>query len=110
MGPHADFSLQKVGIFELNRIPENYHAYVEQASYSPSNVVDGIGNSPDKILQTRLLSYADAHRCRVGVNYGQLPANRSPLGQSNYQCDGRTAFGNNGGSGVNHSPTRLGPH
>ena len=31
-------------------------------------VVPGIGHSPDKMLQARIFSYADAHRYRVGVN------------------------------------------
>ncbi|MBC6611461.1 catalase [Hymenobacter sp. BT507] len=106
--PHADFPLQEVGIFELNRMPENYHAFVEQAAYSPSNVVDGIGFSPDKMLQTRLLSYADAHRYRVGVNYEFLPANApKAASHNNYHRDGAMALGNNGGSGPNYFPNSF---
>jgi len=86
--PHADFPLIEVGTLELNRNPENYHAEVEQSSFSPSALVPGIGPSPDKMLQARLMSYSDAHRYRVGGNYHQLPVNkpRCPLG--NYQRDG----------------------
>lgn len=66
--PHKDFPLQDVGILELNRNPENYFADVEQAAFNPINTVDGIGFSPDKMLQGRLFSYGDAQRYRLGVN------------------------------------------
>jgi catalase len=106
--PHADYPLQEVGVLELNAIPVNYHAFVEQAAYTPANIVDGMGFSPDKMLQTRILSYPDAHRYRIGVNYDQLPANRNPYATSNYQRDGHMAFGNNGGPGVNYYPNSFG--
>jgi catalase len=60
--PHNDYPLIEVGILELNRNPENYFAEVEQAALSPANVVPGVGHSPDKVLQARVFSYADAHR------------------------------------------------
>lgn len=70
---HADYPLIEVGELELNANPENYFAEVEQASFSPANVPPGIGHSPDKMLQFRIFSYADAHRYRLGVNYESLP-------------------------------------
>src|SRR5271168_4522301 len=48
--PHADYPLIDVGILELNRNPENYFSQVEQAAFSPANIVPGIGHSPDKML------------------------------------------------------------
>jgi catalase len=54
--PKADFPLIEVGFFELNRNPENFFAEVEQAAFSPANIVPGIGFSPDKMLQARLFS------------------------------------------------------
>src|SRR3990172_7828401 len=75
--PHKDYPLIDVGIMELNRNPENYFAEVEQAAFEPSNLIPGIGASPDKMLQARLLSYADAHRYRIGVNYAALPVNKA---------------------------------
>ncbi|MHC4550465.1 MAG: catalase [Planctomycetota bacterium] len=86
--PHGDFPLYEVGTLELNRNPENYHAEVEQSSFSPSALVPGIAPSPDKMLQARLMSYADAHRYRVGNNYHQLPVNRPKCPVMNYQRDG----------------------
>src|SRR5690625_5058922 len=70
-----DFPLIPVGEFELNRNPENYFQDVEQAAFNPTNIVPGIGFSPDKMLQGRLFSYGDAQRYRLGVNHFQIPVN-----------------------------------
>jgi catalase len=63
------------GVFELNRNPDNYHAEVEQAAFSPANAVPGMGYSPDKMLQGRLFAYHDAQLYRVGTNHQHLPVN-----------------------------------
>ncbi|TFV91583.1 catalase, partial [Oxalobacteraceae bacterium OM1] len=73
--PYADYPLIEVGVLELNRNPENYFAEVEQAAFTPANVVPGIGFSPDRMLQGRLFSYGDAQRYRLGVNHHQIPVN-----------------------------------
>jgi catalase len=73
--PVEDYPLIEVGEWELNRNPDNYHAEVEQAAFTPANVVPGIGFSPDKMLQGRLFSYGDAQRYRLGVNHHQIPVN-----------------------------------
>ena len=75
--PHGDFPLIEVGVVELNRNPDNYFAEVEQAVFSPANQVPGISHSPDKVLQFRIFAYADAHRHRLGDEYGTLPVNRA---------------------------------
>ncbi len=67
--PHGDYPLIDVGEMELNRNPDNYFAEVELAAFAPSNIVPGIGFSPDKMLQARIFSYADAHRYRLGTHY-----------------------------------------
>ncbi len=69
----SDYPLIEVGEFELNRNPENFFQDVEQSAFAPSNLVPGIGASPDKMLQARLFNYADAQRHRLGVNYHQIP-------------------------------------
>ena len=101
--PHAAFPLIEVGILELNRNPKNYFAEVEQASFSPSATVPGINWSPDKMLQARLMSYADAHRYRVGNNYQQLPVNRPRCPVMHYQRDGVMSLGQ-GGSATHYFP------
>jgi len=96
-----------VGIMELNRVPENYFRDVEQSAFNPAHVIDGIGYSPDKMLQGRLLSYPDAHRYRLGVNYEQIPVNRCPYTVANYQRDGFMQVDNNGGANPNYRPNSF---
>ena len=99
-----EFPLIEVGMVELNRNPQNYFAEVEQAAFAPSNVVPGIGLSPDRMLQGRVFAYADAHRYRVGTNHQQLPVNAPRCPVHNYQRDGAMRFDGNGGSAPNYEP------
>jgi catalase len=90
--PHADYPPIDLGILELNRNPENYFAEIEQAAFSPSNIVPGIGFSPDKMLQARVFSYADAHRYRLGTHYEMLPVNAAKCPVHHYHKDGPMRF------------------
>ena len=105
--PHGDFPLIDVGVMELNENPDNYFAHVEQAAFAPAHVVDGIGYSPDKMLQGRLLSYPDAHRYRLGANYEQIPVNKCPYLVANYQRDGSMRVDGNGGNAPNYFPNSF---
>jgi catalase len=105
--PHADYPLIDVGEIELNRNPYNYFQDVEQAAFSPSRIVDGIGFSPDKMLQGRLLSYPDAQRYRLGANFEQIPVNRCPFATNNYHRDGQMRVDGNGGSNPNYYPNSF---
>ncbi len=93
--PHGDYPLVPVGHVELNRNAENYFAEIEQAAFSPSNVVPGISWSPDKMLQARIFSYADAHRHRLGTHYEALPVNAPKCPFHNYNKDGAMRFFDN---------------
>ncbi|BDY03496.1 catalase [Ferrimonas sp. YFM] len=113
--PHKDYPLIEVGILELNRNPQNYFNEVEQAAFAPSNLVPGVGASPDKMLQARLFAYADAQRYRVGANYNQLPVNCPHAAQANhYQRAGAMAgtgcpyHGDAKESGVSYGPNSQG--
>lgn len=90
--PHKDYPVIDVGILELNRNPDNYFAEVEQAAFAPSNIVPGISFSPDKMLQARVFSYADAHRHRIGTHYEMLPINRPKHPAVTYHRDGAMRF------------------
>ncbi|MDG5767558.1 catalase [Balneolales bacterium ANBcel1] len=90
--PHGDYPLIDVGVMELNRNADNYFTDIENAAYSPSNVVPGIGFSPDKMLQARIFSYADAHRYRLGTHYEALPVNRPKSEVNHYHKDGTMRF------------------
>jgi catalase len=92
---------------ELNEIPKNYFAHVEQSTFSPSNLIDGISFSPDKMLQGRLFSYPDAHRYRVGVNAHQLEVNRCPFATHNYQRDGFMADSRDYEDAPNYHPNSF---
>ncbi len=105
--PHASFPLIDVGVIELNENPNNYFAHVEQSAFAPSNLVDGIGFSPDKMLQGRILAYPDAHRYRIGVNYDALPVNKCPYMVNNYHRDGSMRFDDNGGNSPNYFPNSF---
>jgi catalase len=90
--PHADYPLIEVGRMTLDRNPTDYHSEIEQLAVEPSNLVPGIGPSPDKMLLGRLFSYPDAHRARIGANYNQLPVN-APLSPVNsYSKDGAMRY------------------
>ncbi|MFO8183785.1 MAG: catalase [Candidatus Aegiribacteria sp.] len=107
--PHGDFPVMPLGRMVLNRNPENYFADVEQAAFSPGNLVPGMGPSFDKMFQARIFAYPDTHRHRLGSNYHLIPVNR-PKGMetANYQRDGAMRVDDNGGSGPNYWPNSFG--
>jgi catalase len=102
--PHAEFPVIDVGVMELNRNPENYFAEVEQSAFEPSALVPGIGPSPDKMLQARLMSYADTHLYRLGANYHEIPVNRPRSAVRNYIRDGAMASAQHYGGTPNYWP------
>ncbi len=106
--PHKDYPLIEVGVMELNRNPKNYFNEVEQAAFSPVNIVPGMGYSPDKMLQARLISYPDAHRYRLGVNFETLPVNRPQCPVHTYNRDGFMRADENGGDTPNYEPNSFG--
>ena len=104
--PHSDFPLIEIGQLELNRNVDNFFAENEQAAFAPSNLVPGIGASPDRMLQARLIAYQDAQRYRMGANYNQIPVNAPRCPVHHYQRDGAFAGINPAvaGSGANFYP------
>jgi len=105
---HSDFPLIPVGTHTLNRNPDNFFAEIEQAAFSPANLVPGIAASPDKMLMARIFSYPDAQRYRVGTNYAQLPINAPKSPVNNYSQDGAQRHFYNGPSEPNYAPNSLG--
>ena len=106
--PHADYPLIEVGEIELNRNPENFFAEVEQAAFSPANVIPGISLSPDRVLQGRLFSYGDAQRYRIGVNYPLIPVNAPKCPFHSYHRDGAMRVDGNGGRALSYEPNGHG--
>ncbi|MFC9768704.1 catalase [Rhodococcus jostii] len=90
--PHADYPLIDVGRMTLHRNPTDYHSQIEQLAVEPSNLVPGIGASPDKMLLGRMFAYPDAHRARIGANYNQLPVNAPTTPVHSYSKDGAMRY------------------
>ncbi len=100
--PHGDYPLIEYGVLELNRNPDNFFAEIEQAAFTPANVVPGISFSPDRMLQARLFSYGDAQRYRLGVNHHQIPVNAPKCPFHSFHRDGMMRVdGNHGGITAN---------
>src|SRR5699024_3984486 len=108
----GEYPLIEVGEFELNKNPDNYFAEVEQAAFAPTNIIPGLGFSPDKMLQGRLFSYGDTQSYSLVVNHHQIPVN-SPKGAT-YVCpfsrDGAMRVDGNLGSHINYYPNSYGAH
>ena len=102
--PKGDYPLIEVGYFELNRNPENYFQDVEQAAFTPANVVPGISFSPDRMLQGRLFSYGDAQRYRLGVNHHQIPVNAPRCPFHSYHRDGAMRVDGNQAGRLSYEP------
>ncbi|MDN6177224.1 MAG: catalase [Micrococcaceae bacterium] len=107
--PHADYPLVKVGHFTLNRNPQNFFAEIEQAAFSPSNMVPGTDISPDKMLMSRVFSYPDAQRNRIGTNYNQLPVNQPRAAHVNtYMHEGNMQYHFNDATTRPYTPNSYG--
>jgi len=51
-----DYPLIEIGRLVLDRTPENFFADTEQSAFDPGHFVPGIGPSPDRMLQARLVA------------------------------------------------------
>jgi catalase len=106
--PKADYPLKEVGVLTLDRNPENFFAEVEQAAFSPANIVPGIDFSPDRMLQARLFSYGDAQRYRLGVNFNHIPVNAPKCPFASYHRDGAMRTDGNLGRTPTYFPNSVG--
>jgi catalase len=105
--PHADYPPIQVGRMVLDRNPANFFAEVEQAGFSPANLVPGIGLSPDKMLVGRIFSYHDTHLHRIGANYEQLPINAPKVEVHSYNKEGPMTYRHAGAQPV-YAPNSYG--
>lgn len=107
-----DYPFIELGEFELNRNPDNYYQEVEQAAFNPAHVVPGIGYSPDRMLQARIVTYGDAQRYRLGVNNHQIPVNNpkgmNPNDYHPFHRDGQMRVDGNLGSELHYEPNSYG--
>ncbi|MBA3268577.1 MAG: catalase [Acidimicrobiia bacterium] len=105
--PHGDYPPITVGRLVLDRNPANFFAEVEQAGFSPANLVPGTGLSPDKMLMGRIFSYHDTHLHRIGPNYEQLPINAPKVEVHSYNKDGQMTYHHAGSQPV-YAPNAYG--
>jgi catalase len=107
--PHADYPPITIGRLVLDRNPANFVAEVEQAGFSPANLVPGVGLSPDKMLMGRVFSYHDTHLHRIGANYEQLPINAPRVEVHSYNKDGQMTYRHPGSQPVYAPNSHGGP-
>ena len=102
-----DYPRIKVGTLTLNENPTNFFAQIEQAAFSPANMVPGTGLSPDKMLLGRTFAYADAQRYRIGTNFQQLPVNKPINEVKSYNFEGAMTYEHRGAAPV-YAPNSFG--
>jgi catalase len=107
--PHGDYPPITVGRLVLDRNPEHFFAQIEQAAFSPANMVPGIGASPDRMLLGRIFSYHDTHLHRIGTNYQQLPVNCPRGAVNSYNQDGAMRSQHSSGQPVYAPNSHGGP-
>lgn len=104
--PEDQFPLQPVGRLVFNQNIDNFFNENESLAFCPALVVPGITYSEDKLLQTRIFSYADTQRYRLGPNYLMLPANAPKCPFHNNHHDGAMNFMDRKEE-VNYFPSRY---
>ncbi|HXB47581.1 MAG TPA: catalase [Streptosporangiaceae bacterium] len=102
-----DYPPITVGRMVLDRNPKNFFAEVTQVSFEVSNMVPGIGPSPDRMVLGRMFAYGDSARYRNGPNYMQLPVNRPISEVHSYTKDGPMTFSYDDGQPV-YAPNSYG--
>lgn len=106
--PEDLFPLQPVGRMVLNRNIDNFFNENEQVAFCPALVVPGVAYTDDKLLQTRIFSYADTQRHRLGPNYLMLPVNAPKCAHHNNHHEGFMNFAHRDEE-VNYFPSRFDP-
>ncbi|GLC39807.1 catalase A [Pleodorina starrii] len=106
--PESLFPMQPVGRMVLNRNVDNFFNENEQVAFCPAIIVPGIGYSDDKLLQTRIFSYPDTQRHRLGPNYLLLPVNAPRAAHHNNHHEGFMNFMHRDEE-INYFPSRFDP-
>eukprot|EP00268_Persea_americana_P039669 TRINITY_DN3927_c0_g1_i4.p1 TRINITY_DN3927_c0_g1~~TRINITY_DN3927_c0_g1_i4.p1 ORF type:complete len:340 (-),score=60.29 TRINITY_DN3927_c0_g1_i4:540-1559(-) len=106
--PEDILPLQPVGRLVLNKNIDNFFTENEQLAFCPAIIVPGVYYSDDKLLQTRIFSYADTQRHRLGPNYLMLPPNAPKCAHHNNHHDGFMNFMHRDEE-VNYFPSRYDP-
>eukprot|EP00300_Choanocystis_sp_HF-7_P024173 c25581_g1_i1.p1 GENE.c25581_g1_i1~~c25581_g1_i1.p1 ORF type:complete len:602 (+),score=123.00 c25581_g1_i1:44-1807(+) len=90
--PVSKIPLVEIGEFVFDTNVESQFLENEQIAFSPARMVTGILPSDEKMLQTRLFSYVDTQRYRLGTNNQMLPINRPRCPFRDLHIDGEMNF------------------
>jgi catalase len=63
--PHSEFPLIELGVVEINNCDYHQWLEIEKMAWSPSNVTQGIGLSPDGGLLDRITTYPLVQKSRL---------------------------------------------
>ncbi len=87
--PEELVPVRRIGKMVLDRNPQNFFAETEQVAFHLGNLVPGIENTDDPLLQARLFSYIDTQLTRLGgPNFAEIPINQPLVEVVNHQQDG----------------------
>src|SRR5258707_887489 len=86
----------------------DFRTLLPEALHHVTNIVPGIGFSPDKMLQGRLFSYGDTQRYRLGINFNHIPVNAPQCPFRSYHRDGKMRTDGNLGGTLTYNPNSAG--
>ncbi|WLQ16462.1 catalase [Hahella aquimaris] len=106
--PEEQVPVKIVGRMVLNKAVDNFFAETEQVAFCTQNLVPGIDQSNDPLLQGRNFSYLDTQLKRLGgPNFTHIPINAPKCPVHNFMQDGHMAMHNRAGR-ANYEPNSWG--
>ena len=106
--PEEQVPVEIVGTMTLDNNVDNFFAETEQVAFCTQNIVPGIDQSNDPLLQGRNFSYLDTQLKRLGgPNFTHIPVNAPRCPVRHFQQDGHMAMSNPKGR-VNYEPNSWG--
>ncbi|MDT0576843.1 catalase [Croceicoccus sp. F390] len=106
--PEEQVPVRIIGTLTLDNNVDNFFAETEQVAFCTQNIVPGIDQSDDPLLQGRNFSYLDTQLKRLGgPNFTHIPINAPKCPVRNFQQDGHMAMTNPKGR-ANYEPNSWG--
>ena len=106
--PEEQVPIKIIGRMVLDRVVDNFFAETEQVAFCTQNIVKGIEQSEDPLLQGRNFSYLDTQIKRLGgPNFTHIPINAPKCPVHHFQQDGHMAMHNPKGR-ANYEPNSWG--
>ena len=106
--PEEQVPVEIIGTLTLDNNVDNFFAETEQVAFCTQNIVRGIDQSNDPLLQGRNFSYLDTQLKRLGgPNFTHIPVNAPRCPVRHFQQDGHMAMSNPKGR-ANYEPNSWG--